>query len=141
MNDARFTGNLTRDPETKIMSNGKPRSMFTLAVQRRFVNQQTGKRDADFITFVAYDNNAEIAQKYLSKGRKILVTSHVKTGSYQKDGKTIYTTEFVVDSFEFMSAPQSQNQQAQQEQKAQTDSQEQNGFGAFTEVPDDELPF
>ena len=48
MNDARFTGNLTRDPEAKAMSNGKLRCTFTLAVTRPYTNQQ-GQRDADFI--------------------------------------------------------------------------------------------
>ena len=103
MNDARFTGNLTRDPEAKAMSNGKLRCTFTLAVTRPYTNQQ-GQRDADFIQFVAYEKNAELAQKYLAKGRKILVISHVKTGSYEKDGKRIYTTEFVVDKIEFLSS-------------------------------------
>ena len=48
-------------------------------------------------------------QKYLAKGRKILVISHVKTGSYEKDGKRIYTTEFVVDKIEFLSSAQQDN--------------------------------
>lgn len=139
MNDARFTGNLTRDPETRMMTNGKPRSMFTLAVPRQYANQQTGKREADFITFVAYGTNADIASKYLAKGRKVLVISHVKTGSYQKDGSTIYTTEFVVDHLEFLSAPQYQGQPA----TAEPSPQEQTPPPAdrFAGMGSDELPY
>ena len=137
MNDARFSGNLTRDPETKVMTNGNPRTMFTLAVQRKYVNQQTGKREADFITFIAYDKNAEIAAKYLAKGRKVLVTSHVKTGNYQKDGKTIYTTEFVVDTIEFLTS----SQERQEDTPPPNEEPPAQSMGAFTEMDDDELPF
>jgi single-strand DNA-binding protein len=136
MNDARFTGNLTRDPEAKAMSNGKLRCTFTLAVTRPYTNQQ-GQRDADFIQFVAYEKNAELAQKYLAKGRKILVISHVKTGSYEKDGKRIYTTEFVVDKIEFLSSAQQDNQSAAPaEQPPQSYANQ-----GFQQVDDDELPF
>ena len=137
MNDARFTGNLTRDPEVKVMTNGKPRAMFTLAVQRRYVSQQSGKREADFITFIAYEKNAELAEKYLTKGRKALVESHVRTGSYERDGRTIYTTEFVVDHIEFLSSAQSQDQQGQIPLPEEAPP----ATGGFTEVDDEELPF
>lgn len=139
MNDARFTGNLTRDPETRMMTNGKPRSMFTLAVPRQYANQQTGKREADFITFVAYGTNADIASKYLAKGRKVLVISHVKTGSYQKDGTTIYTTEFVVDHIEFLSAPTTQDQQ--EPEALQHPDQPQQVQDRFADMSSDELPY
>ena len=103
MNRAIFTGNLTRDPETKVMTNGKPRTVFTLAVTRSYTNTQ-GQYDADFIQITCYDKRAELAEKYLSKGRKVLVDTHVKTGSYEKDGRRVYTTEFVADKIEFLSA-------------------------------------
>jgi len=136
MNDARFTGNLVRDPEAKAMSNGKLRCTFTLAVTRPYTNQQ-GQRDADFIQFVSYDKNAELAQKYLAKGRKILVESHVKTGSYEKNGQRVYTTEFIVDKIEFLSSVQQDSGQSAPPVEPPTQS-----YGAgFTQVDDDELPF
>lgn len=139
MNDARFTGNLTRDPETRMMTNGKPRTMFTLAVPRQYTNQQTGKREADFITFIAYGKNAEIVSKYLAKGQKALVISHVKTGSYQKDGTTIYTTEFVADHIEFLSSPPSQDQQGQE--ATQQPDQPQPVQDRFAAMSSEELPY
>ncbi len=139
MNDARFTGNLTRDPETRMMTNGKPRTMFTLAVPRQYANQQTGKREADFITFIAYGANAEIAAKYLAKGRRALVISHVKTGSYQKDGNTVYTTEFVVDHIEFLSSQSSTTQQGQEE--PQPPAQHQGPADRFAGIDSGDLPY
>lgn len=139
MNKAIFTGNLTRDPETKVMSNGKPRTVFTLAVTRSYANAQ-GQYDADFIQITCYDKRAEIAEKHLSKGRKVLVETHVKTGSYEKDGRRVYTTEFVADKIEFLSAAPSAAATAENDHGC-TDADAGYGNGGFTEVSDDELPF
>ncbi|MEG2622875.1 MAG: single-stranded DNA-binding protein, partial [Clostridia bacterium] len=38
MNKAIFIGNLARDPELKVMQNGKPRCTFTVAVSRPYTN-------------------------------------------------------------------------------------------------------
>ena len=134
MNKGVWTGNLTRDPEVKVMTNGESRAMITLAVQRDYISQ-SGVREADFITFIAYRKTAETVAKYLTKGRKILVVAHVRTGSYEKDGKKIYTTEFVIDRFEFLSpAPQAQNDGAPPPEEPPM------GEG-FQQVDDDDLPF
>ena len=139
MNDARFTGNLTKNPEARVMSNGKLRCTFTLAVTRPYTSQQ-GTRDADFIQFIAFDKTAELAEKYLTKGRKVLVVSHVKTGSYEKDEgngekRRVYTTEFIVDKLEFLSAAQQEEAPAQPQQGAGVDEQ------GFEPADDEELPF
>ena len=49
------------------------------------------------------------------KGSPILIESHVSNGSYEKDGVTRYTTDFVVDHFEFPPQDKSQNSQSQGE--------------------------
>lgn len=140
MNKAIFVGNLVRDPELKVMSNGKPRCTFSLAVNRPYNNAQ-GTRDADFIGVICFEKRAELAQQYLKKGRKVLVECHVKTGSYEKDdgkgGKQrVYTTEFVVDSMEFLSSARNDEQNDAQPVQDTTPASE-----GFTQVHDDELPF
>lgn len=40
--------------------------------------------------------------RYLDKGSKILVEGHIQTGSYEKDGKKIYTTDVAVEKIEFL---------------------------------------
>lgn len=142
MNKAIFVGNLVRDPELRMMTNGKPRCTFTLAVSRPYNNAQ-GNRDADFIGCVCFEKRAEVAQQYLTKGRKVLVECHVKTGSYEKDdgkggNRRVYATEFVVDNMEFLSskvdAAQSNAQPMHEEAPAAVES-------GFTPVHDDDLPF
>ena len=69
MNKAILIGNLTRDPETRTTASGVTMCQFTIAVNRRYVNQQ-GVREADFIPIVAWRQTAELCSRYLSKGRK-----------------------------------------------------------------------
>ena len=48
MNKAILVGNLTRDPEKRTTPQGTSVTSFTVAVQKRFKNQD-GRYDADFI--------------------------------------------------------------------------------------------
>ena len=55
-----------------------------------------------FISCVTFGKSAEFAQKYLHKGMRIVIGGRISTGSYKdKDGKTIYTTDVIVEEHEF----------------------------------------
>ena len=81
MNKAILIGNLTRDPETRTTASGVTMCQFTIAVNRRFVNQQ-GVREADFIPIVTWRQTAELCSRYLSKGRKVAVEGVIQVRSY-----------------------------------------------------------
>lgn len=69
---------------------------YTLAVDRKF--KREGEQTADFIPCIAFGRNAEFAEKYLTKGKKIAVVGRIQTGSYTKqDGTKVYTTDVVVE--------------------------------------------
>ena len=60
------------------------------------------EQTADFIRCVAFGRSGEFAEKYFHQGTKIVAEGRIQTGSYQdKDGKTVYTTEVVVENQEF----------------------------------------
>ena len=44
---------------------------------------------------------ADFVRDYVRKGAKYAINAHVQTGSYEKDGHKVYTTEFCIDSIEF----------------------------------------
>ena len=51
---------------------------------------------------MAFGKTAEVIEKYVQKGTKIVVSGRIQTGSYKnKDDKTVYTTDVVVNSIEF----------------------------------------
>lgn len=97
MNKFFLTGRPTTDPETRYTEKGMAVSQFTLAVDRRSKDQ-----GADFIRIKAFDKRGEFAEKYVRKGARYLVCGHIMTGSYEgKDGKRVYTTDFIADDIEF----------------------------------------
>lgn len=102
MNRVILMGRLTKNPEIKYA--GKDNDMavarYTLAVNRKY--KRDGEQEADFISCVTFGKSAEFAQKYLHKGMRIVIGGRISTGSYKdKDGKTIYTTDVIVEEHEF----------------------------------------
>lgn len=105
MNKVILMGRLTRDPEIRYSQGERSMAIarFTLAVdRRRRSGDNGGEQTADFITCVAFDRQAEFAEKYLHQGTKMLVTGRIQTGSYtNKEGQKVYTTEVMVEELEF----------------------------------------
>ena len=98
MNKVTLMGRLTKDPDVRYAQNENSTCVarYSLAVDRR------GKeKEADFINCVAFGKSGEFAEKYLKKGTKILVSGRIQTGSYEKDGKKVYTTDVVVEEHYF----------------------------------------
>ncbi len=99
MNSVILCGRLTKDPDVRQTNSGKVYARMTLAVDRR--KAKDGQQQADFPTLIAWGKTAEFAEKYLFKGKKILVEGNLQTGSYEKDGVKHYTTDVLVDNIEF----------------------------------------
>lgn len=101
MNKVILIGNLTRDPEKRTTAQGTSVTTFTLAVNRKFKNDD-GTYDADFINCVAWRQTADFIAQYFQKGSRIAVTGTIQTRSYQdKNGNSRYATEVIVDEAEF----------------------------------------
>ena len=104
MNKVILMGRLTADPELRQTQSGIASCRFTIAVNRRFVDKSSGERQADFITCVAWRQQAEFITRYFRKGSMICVEGNLRTGSYQDRNHsdvTHYTTEVFVDNVEF----------------------------------------
>lgn len=98
MNASIICGRLTRSPEVKEGSTKVAR--YTLAVDRAF--KKEGSAEADFFNCVAFGKGAEFAEKYLTKGTKIIARGRMECEPYtDKDGKKQYPWQFIVESQEF----------------------------------------
>lgn len=95
MNQVILIGRLTKDPE--LAGQSKPYTKITLAVDR--IGQDNA---ADFIRVTVFGKQAENAVKYLAKGRKVAIQGRIQTGSYESNGKTVYTTDVIADRVEFL---------------------------------------
>ena len=135
MNKEVLIGRLTKNPEIKYggKDNDMPVARYTPAVNRRY--KRDGEQKADFISCATFGKSAEFAQKYLHKGMRIVIGGRISTGSYKdKDGKTIYTTDVIVEEHEF-----AQNK----DNGGGTDllGKEKTDKDEFIEAPDGEIPF
>lgn len=106
MNKIWISGLVVRDMEVRELPSGKKNGKTTIAVRRNMKNKE-GKYDSDFIGIVAWDKKCEYISQYAKKGTKIEVAGRIETGSYQdKDGKTVYTTDVVVEEVNILTYPQ-----------------------------------
>lgn len=91
-------GRITAKPELNYTANQTAVTKFTIAVDK-----QTKDGGADFIRVTVFGRQAENICRYMDKGRQIAVEGRITTGSYKnKDGKTVYTQDVVIDHTEFL---------------------------------------
>ncbi|MGM9923463.1 MAG: single-stranded DNA-binding protein, partial [Bacillus sp. (in: firmicutes)] len=100
MNVITLTGNAVKDIEIKITPNGKTVASGTIAVKRDFKNQQ-GEYETDFINYTALGKTGEIMANYVKKGDKFGISGRLQIRKWEKDGKTQYYTEVIVNNFDF----------------------------------------
>lgn len=99
MNLAVLCGNLASDPSIKATQNGKEMCTFRLAV-----NTSWGEnKKTSFLHIITFGKTATNCDRFLAKGRKVLVRGRIETGSYEKsDGTKVYTTDIIADEVEFL---------------------------------------
>ncbi len=100
MNKVILIGRLTKDPELKECKNGISACSFTLAVNRRFVKEGE-ERQADFIFCKAFGKTAEFCNNYYKKGQQVAISGRIQTGSYEKEGQKVFTTDVIVEEAYF----------------------------------------
>ena len=155
MNKETLIGRLTNDPDIRYSQGEKSTCVakFYLAVARKF--KREGEADTDFINCVVFGKLAESVEKYLKKGMKIALSGRIQTGSYtNRDGAKIYTTDIVVEEWEFVESNNHKSQQATQNKDTSERSTTQKTYpttpqnqaypDGFMSIPDgveEELPF
>lgn len=100
MNRVVMVGNLVRDPELRKTQDDISVCTFTIGVSR-----PRDKEKSDFFTVVTWRGLADNCSRYLSKGRRVAVSGHLETRSYEdKNGVKRYVTEIMADEVEFLSS-------------------------------------
>lgn len=150
MNSVQIIGRLTADPKLRQTQSGISCCRFTVAVNRKFKNQNN-EYDADFISCTAWRQTAEFVSKYFSKGKMIALTGTLRTGSYTDKNHsdvTHYTTDVFVESVEFTGEKKQQETTSsyqQPQQNAQPVPQTTQGYSNLSEfeeiLSDGDVPF
>lgn len=94
-----LVGNLGQDPEIKKLENGKRVVNFTLATKEEYKNSEGQKiTETTWHNIAAWNGLAEIASRYLKKGKEVLVEGRLSYRTYEdKNGSTRYFTEIVLN--------------------------------------------
>lgn len=101
-----ISGNLTRDPETRSTAGGMTVLQFSVAVNERRKNNQTGEWEdyPNYIECTMFGKRAEALSARLSKGCKVAIEGKLRWSQWEKDGQKRSKVEIVVDELELMTA-------------------------------------
>lgn len=145
MNNVTLIGRLTKDPEVR-WNGDMAIATFTVAIDRP--PKKDGTKEADFPRVTVFGRQAENCEKYLSKGRMVGITGRIQTGSYEKDGQRVYTTDVVADRVEFIGGNEAKQEAPRQQMPQQTYTSRQPKQNAPAQMPmgfeaiqDDDIPF
>ncbi len=107
-------GNLTRDPETKTLSNGHVVCNFAIASSKKHKNKSGEMTEETcFIDVNVWGIQAENCQKYLTKGKQVLVDGRLKQENWQdKDGNKRSKHSLNAESIVFMGSKDNEAQKS-----------------------------
>lgn len=95
-------GNLARDPDVRFTPSKQKVARITVAIGRQWKNRATGELQShtDFVSVVAWSFTADICERYLKKGRPVLVEGRLSVRDFDdpKTGQHRWITEVVADS-------------------------------------------
>lgn len=135
MNEVALIGRLVKDPEITYTQSGTHVAKFTLAVPK----EGKEKEGADFIRCVTFNKNADVVERYLSKGRQVGATGRLASYSYEgKDGNRIFGLEVNVNRITFLSSnPNGKDEKPTAEEVPTENFNPQANFEAL----DEDIPF
>ena len=79
LNKILLIGNLGKDPELNVTSDGTPVTKFSLAVSRKLSN---GEKETEWFNIVAWRQLAETCERYLHKGSKVYIEGRLQQRKY-----------------------------------------------------------
>lgn len=111
-NRVQLIGNLGQDPEVKTLDNGKKVAHFTLATNDSYKSADGSKvEDVTWHNLVAWNNTAELAGKFLKKGKEVCIEGKISYRSYtDKNGLVKNITEIMVIDLLLLRSPKSQQE-------------------------------
>lgn len=134
-------GNLGGDPTTVTFEGGGMITKFSIATTEHWKDQNGEKKSkTEWHSIVTRNKQAEICEKYLSKGDKVYVEGQNRTRKWtDANGVEKYTTEVHARTITFLS-PKGQRQEEGSAIEAH-EAQKEQPTGTGNEPPKDDLPF
>ena len=114
VNKVILLGHVGKDPEVRHMDNNLVMVRFPLATSERWTKDGNKTEVTEWHNIVMWRDLAEIADKYVRKGRLLYIEGKIRTRSYDdKDGAKRYITEILADTMQLLgSRPEGAQQSA-----------------------------
>ncbi len=146
VNKVILVGHLGKDPELRYLEGNVSVASFPLATSETYNKDGKKIEQTEWHNIVMWRGLADVAAKYLSKGRLVYIEGKLRTRSYEdKEGIRRYTTEIVAESFNILGRKSDfENPNANQSNNANaTNAAAEEQVVDFTEndKEDDGLPF
>lgn len=121
MNKVILIGNLAKDVDLKMTTNGKEVATCSIATNKRYRDQAGNVQNVvQFHNLVVWGKPAGIFAQYLHKGSKVAIVGELQTRDWMtKDNQKRYITEVLVSEFEFLTPANNQPKPAEQDYQQQ----------------------
>lgn len=95
-------GNVGKEPELQVTSEGTPVTKFSLAVNKPGKGNDKGKNETTWYTVIAWRGLAETLERYVHKGDTLFIQGELNVRTYTtKEDKQGFSLEVTVDKFSF----------------------------------------
>lgn len=105
LNKFQLIGRLGKNPEMSYTPNGKPQTVFSIAVDRRKKNGDAWETVTDWFNMKLWGDQARNANEYLVKGQFVYIEGRLEPRKYEKEGVTHFVMELVIIDLKYGPKP------------------------------------
>ena len=143
LNKVMLIGRLGKDPEVRYTQEGTPVANFSLATSE-FSTDKGGTRQerTEWHNIVAWNKLADLAKRYLTKGRQVYVEGRLRTREWDdRDGNKRRTTEVVINQMVLLGSRGEGGGETYAAPSAARPVSDSEAPAADVEITDDDIPF
>jgi single-strand DNA-binding protein len=143
LNKVMLIGNLGRDPEVRFTPDGSPVASFSIATSEAWTDKNgTRQERTEWHNIVAWNKLADLAKRYLAKGRPVYVEGRIRTREWDdRDGNKRRTTEIIASQIVLLGSRPPGVESAPSPQPLQRDAAEAEPAGSDNTITDEDIPF
>jgi single-strand DNA-binding protein len=142
VNKVILVGHLGKDPEVRHLDGNVSVASFPLATSESYVKENKRIEQTEWHNIVMWRGLADVAQKYLTKGKLVYIEGKLRTRSYEdKEGHKRYSTEVVAESFKLLGRNSDFEPKTTNSTTVEAEEKEEIVEAYKKDINEDDLPF
>ena len=143
VNKVIILGNLGLDPEVRTLESGAKLARLRIATSESYTTKDGQKvENTEWHSVTVWRQLADIAEKYLAKGRQVYIEGKLQTRSWKgEDGSDRYATEIVGERMQLIGGRPDNGDSAQRSNAVQAATQPSSSPTQTSSAEEDDLPF